>query len=381
MDGPTTWIEISRGALLHNWEHFRAQAGERELLPVLKADAYGHGLEAVGSVLAEAGQKWFGLHTADEALALAALPELNDPKLLVLSHVPAEQVVELVAAGGRLTLFDLEGLRETAAAAREAGITVPVHLKLETGVHRQGFLESELETLAAELAANPRLEVEGVHTHYANIEDTTDHSYARGQMALFAAMREKLAALGVRPKMVHASCSAASILFPETFHDLLRVGISLYGHWPSGETRVSAQAAGRNRIGLKPVLTWKTRVIQVKPVEAGSYVGYGCTWRAETPTRLGVLPIGYYDGYDRGLGAAHALVRGRRAPVRGRVMMNLTLIDLTHIEDAARGDEVVLIGSQGDETVSAEMLAGWAGTINYEILSRLGAHLPRVLVD
>jgi alanine racemase len=374
---PNSWIEISRSALLHNREHFHAQAEGRILLPVLKADAYGHGLKVAGKILASAGQRWFGTHTAEEALALAALPELDDPRFLVLSHVPPEQLAELAAAGGRITLIDLDGLREVTAT----GVAIPVHLKLETGVQRQGFRDDELEALAAELLANPQLRVEGAHTHYANIEDTTDHSYARGQMQRFAAMREHLAALGVKPAMVHASCSAASILFPETHHDMLRVGISLYGHWPSRETRVSAQATGRNRIDLRPVLSWKARIIQVKEVAAGSHVGYGCSWKAETDTRLGVLPVGYFDGYDRGLGGAHVLVHGRRAPVRGRVMMNLTLVDLTHIPEAARGDAAVLIGSQGEETVSAEMLAEWAGTINYEILARLGGHLPRRSVD
>ncbi len=379
MRGPLSWIEVSRSALLANWALFRAQAGPgRVLLPVLKANAYGHGLELVGRLLAEAGQQWFGVHAAEEALALAALPALREPKLLVLSAVPAEQIGALAAAGARLTLIDLEGLAEAAGAAAAAGADLPVHLKLETGVNRQGFRAEELEALAAALAASPRLVVEGLHSHFANIEDTTDHSYARAQMERFAAMRTRLAELGVTPRLTHASCSAAAILFPETHHDLLRVGISLYGHWPSRETRVSAQAAGRNRLDLQPVLSWKARIIQVKPVAAGAYVGYGCSWRAETATRLGVLPIGYFDGYDRSLGGAHALVRGRRAPVRGRVMMNLTLIDLTHNPEAARGDEAVLIGSQGDERVSAELLAEAAGTINYEILARLGSHLPRI---
>ena len=379
MTGPLSWIEVSRSALLANWAIFRAQAGPgRVLLPVLKANAYGHGLELVGRLLAEAGQQWFGVHAAEEALALAALPALREPKLLVLSAVPAEQIGALAAAGARLTLIDLEGLAEAAGAAAAAGIDLPVHLKLETGVNRQGFRAEELEALAAALAASPRLVVEGMHSHFANIEDTTDHSYARAQMERFAAMRARLAELGVTPRLAHASCSAAAILFPETHHDMLRVGISLYGHWPSRETRVSAQAAGRNRLDLQPVLSWKARIIQVKPVAAGAYVGYGCSWRAETATRLGVLPIGYYDGYARSLGGAHLLVRGRRAPVRGRVMMNLTLIDLTHNPEAARGDEAVLIGSQGDERVSAELLAEAAGTINYEILARLGSHLPRI---
>ncbi|MBN2171308.1 MAG: alanine racemase [Candidatus Krumholzibacteriota bacterium] len=380
-----SWLEISRSHLLHNLELFRAQIGPgRELMPVLKANAYGHGLEEVGAVLAAAGCRWFGLHSAEEALRLAAVPELRrmaDPRLLLLSAVPGEQAEAVLAAGGRFTVFEPEALDELEAAGARAGRPVPIHLKIETGVQRQGFLDSELPDLAAALRSRSHLRVEGVHTHFANIEDTTRHDYAREQMRRFAAARERLAALGVEPGLVHASCSAAAILFPETYHDLVRVGISLYGHWPSQETRISAQATGRGRLDLRPVLTWKARLIQVKHVPAGSFVGYGCTWKAETDTRLGVLPVGYYDGYDRSLSGAHVLVRGRRAPVRGRVMMNLTLVDLGHLPETARGDEAVLLGSQGEEEVSAELLAGLAGTINYEILSRLGAHLPRHIAD
>ena len=379
MIGPLSWIEVSREALLHNWRLFALQAGpERVLLPVLKANAYGHGLELVARMLAGEGQRWFGVHSAEEAQALIALPDLPDPRILVLSAVPADRIPALVAGGARLTVIDLPGLEEAAGAAEAAGIDVPVHLKLETGVNRQGLRAEELEAAAALLDRSPRVVLEGLHSHFANIEDTTDHSYARAQMERFAAMRARLAELGHTPRLAHASCSAAAILFPETHHDLLRLGISLYGHWPSRETRVSAQAAGRNRLDLRPALTWKARIVQIKHVDAGAYVGYGCTWKAEAPTRIGVLPVGYYDGYDRGLGGAHVLVRGRRAPVRGRVMMNLTLVDLGHVPEAERGDEAVLIGSQGDERVSAEQLAEQAGTINYEILARLGSHLRRV---
>jgi len=263
-------------------------------------------------------------------------------------------------------------------AGREAGLSVPVHLKIETGLHRQGFREEELEELCARLAASEHLEVEGVYTHFANIEDTTDHSYAYAQMGRFTRALARLADLGLEPPLVHASCSAAGILFPETHHRLLRVGISLYGHWPSRETRVSAHASGRDRLDLWPALSWKTRVTHVKEVKAGGLVGYGCSWKAESDTRLGVLPIGYYDGFDRRLGNAYVLVRGRRAPVRGRVMMNHCLVDLGHIPAACRGDEVVLIGRQGEEEITAELLAEQIGTINYEVLARLAPHLPRV---
>jgi alanine racemase len=284
MTGPLSWIEVSRSALLANWALFRAQAGpERVLLPVLKANAYGHGLELVGRLLAEAGQQWFGVHGRRPWPSPRCPP--CAPKLPALGRAGRADW-ELAAAGARLTLIDREGPRPRARPR-------PRHdLPCTSSRDRRqpaGFRADQ--RLAAALAASPRLVVEGVHSHFANIEDTTDHSYARAQMERFTAMRTRLAALGVRPRLVHASCSAAAILFPETHHDLLRVGISLYGHWPSRETRVSAQAAGRNRLDLRAALTWKARIIQIKPVAAGAYVGYGCSWRAETATRLGVLPM------------------------------------------------------------------------------------------
>jgi len=380
-------IEISRSALLNNYRIFRNLADGGPILPVLKANAYGHGLEEISSILIDEGQRWFGVHSAEEALALARRGGGRDLKILLLSWAPGSLVSRLAENGSRFTVFDREGLEEIERAGAEASVSrgkelrYPIHLKVETGVHRQGFPEDELDALAGRLADCRHVRVEGVHSHFANIEDTTDHGYALEQMRRFARAVGRLRHAGVDPQMVHQSCSAAGILFPETRADLLRVGISLYGHWPSRETLVSARAEGRNKLDLTPVMTWKARIIQVKEVPAGSYVGYGCGWKTEAPARLAVLPVGYSDGYDRGLGGAWVLVRGRRAPVRGRVMMNLTLVDVSHISEARRGDEAVLIGKQEKEEISAETLAGLAGTINYEILARMASHLRRRVVD
>ncbi|MBC8366420.1 alanine racemase [bacterium] len=376
-----TWIEISRSSLLNNYRIFKELAGPVELLPVLKSNAYGHGMAAVSGLLVKAGQRWFGVHTAEEAIALRDVNLNCELRTLILSWVPPELLPELLETGARFTVIDMESLEELEAGGRRQGTQVPIHLKVETGVNRQGFSENQLDALVKKLRACEHLHVEGVHSHFANIEDSTDHSYALQQMRRFESAVSRLRAGGVEPKMIHQSCSAAGILFPETRGDLLRVGISLYGHWPSRETLVSARAEGRNKLNLKPVMSWKARIIQVKDVPAGSYVGYGCSWKAEAPTRLGVLPVGYADGYDRGLGGAWVLVKGKRAPVRGRIMMNLSLVDLSHIPEAGRGDEAVLIGSQNGEEISAETLAGLAGTINYEILARVAAHVHRQVAD
>ena len=172
-----------------------------------------------------------------------------------------------------------------------------------------------------------------------------------------------------------------TILFESTYYDMVRAGIAAYGLWPSRETLVSAKSLGRNALDLSPVLTWKTRIADIKTVEAGEFVGYGRTFRTTRPSRIALLPVGYADGYDRRLSnASHVLVGGTRAPVRGRVCMNLVMVDVTDIENAAPGDEVVLLGSQGEETVSAEDLARQVGTINYEIVTRIAPGAPRIVV-
>jgi len=219
--------------------------------------------------------------------------------------------------------------------------------------------------------------LEGVATHFANIEDTTNHAFAKRQLEVFQAALEALRAAGYEVPVPHAACSAAAILFPESHFSLVRVGIASYGIWPSKETRVSAGHLGLD-FELRPVLSWKTKVAQIKTVPAGAYVGYGCSWRAPADSRLAVLPMGYADGYDRKLSnVGHVLIGGRRAPIRGRVCMNVTIADVTHLLDVSLEDEVVLLGTQGEEHITAETMAEWVGTIPYEVLARISPALPR----
>ena len=240
------------------------------------------------------------------------------------------------------------------------------------------MLAADLEEFVRRVRAEKNATLEGLSTHFANIEDTTDHSYADAQLARFEEALATVERLGGRPPIVHTACTAAAILFPNTHFTMLRTGIGLYGLWPSRETRISARERAGSMPDLRPVLSWKTRLVQVKELPAASYVGYGCSYRTTRRTRVGVLPVGYSDGYDRALGnRAHVLVRGRRAPVIGRICMNLCMADVTDVPDARLDDEVVLLGTDGDEAISAETMAEWAGTINYEVVSRINPLLPR----
>ena len=375
-----TWCEISRDALVANIAEFRRVVGPAcRLAPVVKSNAYGHGLTLAGRVFVEAGADALCVNDLWEAACLRdaaiAVP------LLVVGRVPPEQAPDVVGLGATVIAYDRELIEALSAAGTAAGRDVEVHLKVETGTNRQGLRLAELCELAACARGLPRVRVTGLSTHFADIEDTTDHSFAREQIARFREASDALRAGGTVLTARNVGNSAATILWSEAHLDLVRVGISAYGMWPSRETLVAAALSHRDRIVLRPALTWKTRVAQVKTVPAGEYVGYGRTFRTTHPTRIAVLPVGYYDGYDRRLtAAAYVLVDGRRAQVRGRVCMNMVMVDVSDAPDVRAGDEAVLLGTGGGDAVTAEQFAGWAGTINYEVTTRIAESVPRVLV-
>jgi alanine racemase len=379
MPFPTSWCELDRAALLHNLSVFAGLVqGVERLLPVVKANAYGHGLTEVTGVLVEAGVRRVGVNDLGEGLALKARwPDLG---VLVLGHVPEDGLAEAVRAGLDLVVYRDDVLRRLARAAEVLGTTARVHLKAETGTHRQGLEPDALLHLARAAAGLPSVAIEGLSTHFADIEDTTDDRFAREQLERFHAAALLLAGHGIRPRVLHCANTAATLNMPETHHDLARVGIGLYGLWPSQETYIASLLRG-TAAELRPVLSWKTMIAQVKDVPAGAYLGYGRTFRATSPVRVAVLPIGYYDGYDRGLSnLAHVLIRGHRAPVRGRICMNMALVDVTDVPNVSERDEVVLLGASGDERVRAEDLAAICGTIHYEITTRISERIPRRLV-
>jgi alanine racemase len=370
------WIELDARAPEHNLAELRRCTRPGVLsCAVVKANAYGHGLAEFVRLLPSAD--WFGVNSLEEGLALRMLGETRPA--IVLGHVPVDRLRDAVDADLSLTVYNRETL---AALARLDALPrrARLHVKVETGTGRQGVLAADLEGFVRQLAATPNAFLEGLSTHFANIEDTTDHSFAEAQLARFAEALRTVERLGGSPPVVHTACTAAAILFPKTHFTMLRTGIGLYGLWPSRETRVSARERGGRVPELRPALSWKSRLVQVKGLPEASYVGYGCSYRTTRPTRVGVLPVGYSDGYDRAMGnRAHVLVRGRRAPVIGRICMNLCMVDVTDVPAAHLDDEVVLLGTDGDETISAETMAEWAGTINYEIVSRISPLLPRIV--
>jgi alanine racemase len=361
-------IRVDAAALRANMRQFRELvSASARLLAVVKADGYGHGLVTAARAFLAGGAEVLGVHGADEVTALRRAG--IDANVLVLGPLGQDEIVEAAAGAAEITVASLPACSAVRAAAA-AGAAPRVHLKIETGVNRQGLTHEEIPAALELLERTPGVVVAGVSSHFADIEDTTDHAFARRQQERFEQAVAELAARGHAQLCRHMSCSASAILWESSHRDLVRIGIAAYGLWPSRETLVSARAAGRATLDLRPALTWAAPIAQIKPVSAGASVGYGRTWKALTASRIAVLPVGYADGYCRRLSnGAHVLVRGHRAPVRGRICMNLMMIDVTHIPDAIAGDEAVLLGRQGEEEVSAAELAELAGTIAYEVVT------------
>ncbi len=373
-------IEVSREALVHNIREFRRLIGRRRLfLGVVKANAYGHGLLETSAIAVAEGVDWLGVNSVAEGVALREAG-LGVP-ILVLGYAPLDGLEEAVTRDLRLTVYNRETVRRLGALAGRTGRTVRLHVKVETGTWRQGVVPRELGAFLREIGKHPGLVVEGLSSHFANIEDTTSHEYPRLQLDCYREACREVEAGGLNVPIKHMSCTASTILFQDPEFNLARVGIGLYGLWPSKETYLSSVLEKKQPPDLRPVLAWRARVAQIKKVPAGAFISYGCTFRTTRPTVLAVVPVGYYDGYDRRLSnAAHVLVRGRRAPVRGRVAMDFLMADVTDIPGARLEDEATLIGADGAERVSAEDLASIIGTIGYEVLARINPQVPRVVV-
>ena len=371
-----TWIEIDADAIRSNIHTFRTLIPDSSgLMIVVKANAYGHGLDLVAPLAAKYGE-WLGVNSVDEAEAVHGLG--IDKPIAILGYTELNRLESVVRHGFRQVVYRTDAAAALSEAATQQKSLANIHLKIETGTHRQGIPIAELPAFVERIRAMPRLNIEGVYTHFANIEDTLDPSFAQLQLGRFNTALDILSSAGIHPTQIHAAATAGALLYPDTAFTMIRLGIGAYGIWPSRETQLAARERGR-KVTLKPALTWKTRVAQIKDIAAGEYVGYGLTYQATRAMKAIVAPVGYYDGYDRKLSnSGRALIHGRFAPVIGRVAMNMSMMDVT---DAAAelDDEIVLIGRQGRSEIRIEEIAEKAGTIAYEIVSRINPLIPRVI--
>jgi len=375
------WIELSRSALKKNVATLSGLAHGKILSVSVKANAYGHGLPEIVSMLRTQKEvTYLTVHSLEEAVLCRQSGW--DRKIITLGPILPNDAEAVIEYDLEPAIFTKNFLEQLGKISEKHNIRIKTHLKLETGTNRQGITEKELPAFASIYKKYDTLKKPyGAYTHFANIEDTTSHEYANYQLNKFNTMVKKLNALELKPTIRHTASSAATILFKKTHFDLVRPGIAVYGHWPSKETYLSYLLEGGKNDLFQPVLTWKTRITQLKHLLPDAFIGYGCTYKTTSPTRLAVLPIGYYDGYSRALSnQAYVLIKGKRAPVRGRVCMNIIVVDITDIKNVNLEDEALLIGQTKRDSISAEQIAEWAKTINYEILARLSPAIKRIIV-
>jgi alanine racemase len=366
-------VEVDLGALRRNVARLRALAAPARFAAVVKANAYGHGLQRVAQALSGVVDL-LCVYRVEEGYAIRAAGV--DAPVLVLGPVPPTELGAAHAARLAVTLWDTGAYRDDAVrAARAAGTALQVHAKVDTGVTRLGLSAQNAALAISGYLDDPALELQGVFTHLAAVEEL-ESAFTLDQLDRFgSALRPVDAALRRRGTLRHAAASAAAMLFPRLRLDLVRVGIAAYGLWPSPQTR----AALAQPIDLEPALRWRSCLVAVRDVPAETSIGYGCSYRTTAAARIGVVPIGYAEGIPRAASNRGAmLVAGVRAPIVGRVCMNMTLVDVTHVPLAHAGATVTLIGRDGTQTLDAEDWARWADTICYEIVARLPAELPRV---
>ena len=366
----STWVEVDLDRLAGNLARVQQWIGaEAEILLVVKADAYGHGAVEIAEAAESDGVRHLGVATLHEGIQLrqagTRLP------IVCLSPLLEGEIEEAVAHDLSPTVADLDFARALSQAAVATGRAVRCHVEVDTGMGRTGVLVEDAETFLERLVALPGLRLASLYTHFPDA-DAEDLEFSRGQVHAFQALLARLAARGLRPPRVHASNSAGTLNLAEARFDWVRVGLVAYGHLPPH---------AREPLGVRPVMSLKSRIVQLRELPAGAPVSYARTWTASRPTRLGVVAVGYGHGYSWLLSnRGQMLVGGVRVPIVGRVTMDLTMVDLTDAPHVGVGDEVVLFGAQDDGAPSLEEVARWSETIPYEIMCTIGKRVTRIFV-
>lgn len=368
--GHPVWAEIDLEALRHNIRTLDALAGRAEVIGVVKGYAYGHGNPASARAMLQGGATRLGVARVAEAIHLREAG--FDVPVHLFTEPPPEAAGALIELGVTATVYTSSFARALSEAATVAGVQAPVHMKIDTGMHRVGLQPEDAEDAVGLLRSLPGIEIEGVWSHFA-VADEPDHPFNAKQLNLFNELTERIEGSGVPIRFRHMANSAAVMSMPASHFDLVRCGIASYGLWPGPALAGTAD--------LRPALSLRGRVNLAKQVTAGERLSYGLRYEMPETRRVVTVPVGYADGYDRRLsGAADVIIRGRRHRVSGTVCMDQFMVDVGDSE-AEPGDIATLIGADGDERVSAEELAEQIGTINYEVTTRIPSRVPRVYLN
>lgn len=364
----STWLEIDLGAIKNNIEAIKRMTGTK-VMAMIKANGYGHGVMAVAKASAEAGAEWLGVARIEEALSLRAAG--IQAEIMALGYTPPTMIPDAIRNNIHVAIYDPKMARAYAEQAKKVDGRLQAHLKVETGMGRLGMAPEEAPGFLEAYQHSDAIVLNGIFTHFARADEPAVESTPR-QLARFNELLETLHKAHLCPAMVHSANSAAILNYPEAYFDLVRPGISIYGLNPSAESPLPAE--------FRPALTWKARLTYLRTLPPGHGVSYGSIYVTSKEERIGVIPVGYGDGFRR-MAGQEVLIRGKRVPVVGRVCMDQCMVQLDSVPDAAMEDEVVLLGQQDGLSITANDLAKKWGTINYEVVCGLADRLPRIYLD
>lgn len=370
---PSSWIEIDEQALNHNIQSYKAIIGHALLAPVIKSNAYGHGIELIAKLCDKNNAvDYLCVVSLREALLLRSIG-IKKP-LLVISIID-DSLEDAINNNIDLVVYDLNLINELQNIGKRLNKKACIHIKVDTGLSRLGLACDKALQVIKQAAKLSHISLVGVFTHFAESE-SPDQTFTNHQLSLLNGLVQDLQSAGITLPRHHAACTAAITANNNSYCSFVRLGIGTYGLWPSRENKKITQE-NHPGFSLKPIMTWKTRIIQIKDVTAGSYIGYDRTHQVQNASRLAILPIGYWDGYERHLSnKGIVIINNQRAPILGRIAMNLTIVDITNL-NVGMNDEVILLGNYPG--ITAEDLANQCNTINYEIVTRINPLLPRLI--
>ena len=380
----SSWIEIDYCALKKNIRYLRKRLGnDVRFASVIKGNAYGHGIEVYLPIAEECGIDYFAVFDAYEA-ELAYKSKKESTELMIIGMIQNDEIGWAIENDIAFYVFEMDRLKAAINIARKMNKKARIHIEMETGMNRTGFEDSDLIILVALLHDNmDYLELEGLCTHLAGAESIANYLRIQKQLENFERLVKSFTERNLKFKYQHIASSAAALIYPESIKNLARIGIAQYGYWPSMETKMNNLLSDTNRFTRDPlhrILSWKTRIMSTKIVAPGKFVSYGNAYLTTKTRKIATVPIGYFHGYRRSLSnTGYVLVRGSKANVIGMVNMNIFQIDVSHINGVQKGDEVVIIGSQGKNRISVASFAELSNQINYEFLTRLPASIPRIV--
>jgi len=381
-------IELNRSSLKKNISFLKDYVGQDVIFSsVIKGNAYGHGIQDFVPLAEECGVRHFSVFSSDEARNAKRAITSSDSHVMIMGMIDNGALGWAIENDVSFFIFELDRLQHAITEAKRLGKPARIHLHLETGMNRLGLDKSDFKG-AVKLIKDSRehLQLDGICTHYAGAESVGNYVRIQEQIDNFEEYTDWFAEQGVEPKHRHTACSAAALNYPETIMDMVRIGISQYGFWPNRETYMNfvkkhPDVNAKHKDPLERIMSWKSAVMSTKKVEAGEFVGYGNTYLTSRDQEIATVPIGYSHGFGRNLtNMGIVLINGERAPVAGLVNMNLLTVDVTDIPDVKKGDEVVIIGTQGDQEMTVSSFSEMRNFLNYEVLVQIPSSLPREVV-